>query len=68
LTVNQKTSIEQDDEALLDRGDAAEGDSYQAEDHSSEGVAVVKRKTGERMFFSERYMKAMRKRNRARGG
>lgn len=66
--MNPKTSVEQEEAELLDRGDAAEGDSYQAEDHHPEGVTATKRTTGERVFFSERYMKAMRKRNRARGG
>jgi len=68
LAVNPKSSVELDEEALLDRGDAAEGDSYEAEDHHPEGVSAVRRKDGERVFFSKRYMEMMRKRNRARGG
>lgn len=66
--MNPKTSNEQEDEALLDRGDVANGESYEAESHHPEGVAVVKRTTGERMFFSRSYMEIMRKRNRAKGG
>lgn len=66
--MSPKTSIEQDEDELLDRGDVADGESYEAESHHPKGVAVVKRTTGERMFFSKRYMEAMRKRNRARGG
>jgi hypothetical protein len=66
--MDPKSSVEHDEEAILDRGDAAEGDSYQTESHHPEGVSTVRRKDGGRVFFSRRYMDMMRKRNRARGG
>jgi hypothetical protein len=51
---------------MLARGDVADGESYEAEEHIPEGVVVRRATDGKQMFFSAKYMEAQRRRNRGR--